>query len=319
MTRASLAVLVAAATVICCSTSTVSPASSAVDDAGAPETSTPETGTPPDQDARPVDGVCPTYGTPTTLATLGSAAIVESSGLAASSLNAGVYWVHNDSGDVARAFAVSSEGKLLTILSFDTAMPTDIEDMAIEDESPGQSFLYFGDIGDNNAVRKELTIHRVAEPKVDQATITTPSEKMTVVYPDGAHNAETLLFDPLTKDLLIATKVAGGPSAIHRIGAFSAGQTVTTQKIAEVAIDFATGGEISRDGRIIGIRNYSPSAFLWIRLPGESLAAALARPPCKAPLANELQGESLAFQVGNRGFVTISEGKNPELHVTPFE
>ena len=120
-------------------------------------------------------------------------------------------------------------------------------------------------------------------------------------------------------DLFIATKVLGGPSAIHRVGAFSAGQTVTTEKIAEVAIDFATGGAISRDGNIIGIRNYSPSAFLWIRRPGETLAAALARPPCKAPLANELQGESLAFQIGNTGFVTISEGKNPELHVTPFE
>ena len=308
MTRAFLAVLGAAATVVCCSSATVAPAPGP---AGAE--------TPPPGDARANDGACPTYGTPTTLATLEVDAINESSGLAASSLNAGVYWVHNDSGDAARAFAVSSEGKLLTTLSFDTAMPSDIEDMAIEDESPQRSFLYFGDIGDNGLVRKALTIHRVAEPKVGQAAITTPSEKMTFVYPDGAHNAETLLFDPLTKDLLVATKVEGGPSAIHRIGAFSAGQTVTTEKIAEVAIDLATGGEISRDGRIIGIRNYSPNAFLWIRLPGESLAAALARPPCKAPLANELQGESLAFQPGNAGFVTISEGKNPELHVTPFE
>lgn len=65
--------------------------------------------------------------------------------------------MHDDSGDVARAFAVSSEGKLLTTLSFDTAMPLDIEDMAIEDESPGRSFLYFGDIGDNGLVRKQVT------------------------------------------------------------------------------------------------------------------------------------------------------------------
>lgn len=307
MPRASLAVLGAAATVLCCSSTTVSPAPGP-DDAGTPAA-----------DAGVLDGACPAFGTPTTLGTLEVAAIDESSGLAASSLNAGVYWVHNDSGDVARAFAVSKEGKLLTTLSFDAAMPLDIEDMAIEDVSPERSFLYFGDIGDNDLVRKDVTIHRVAEPKVGPATVTTPSEKMTVVYPDGAHNAETLLFDPTTKDLLIATKVTGGPSAIHRVGPFVAGMIVTTEKIAEVAIDLATGGEISRDGRFIGIRSYAPKAFLWVRAPGESLAAALARPPCKAPLANELQGESLAFQVGNAGFVTISEGKNPELHVTPFE
>ncbi len=309
MPRALLAAsaFAAAAAALCCSSSAVTPAPGPTD-AGTPE-----------EDARAADGACPSFGTPTTLGTLESAAIDESSGLAASSLNAGVYWVHNDSGDVARAFAVSSEGKLLTTLSFDTAMPLDIEDMAIEDESPGRSFLYFGDIGDNGLVRKQVTIHRVAEPKVGPATLTTPSEKMTVVYPDGAHNAETLLFDPTTKELLIATKVEGGPSAIHRVGPFAAGTTVTTEKIAEVAIDLATGGAISRDGHFIGIRNYAPNAYLWVRAPGESLAAALARSPCKAPLANELQGESLAFQIGNAGFVTISEGKNPELHVTPFE
>ncbi len=305
--RASLAALAAAATVLCCSSAPATPAPAQAD------------ASTPDADAGLADGGCPRFGTPTTLATLEIAAVNESSGLAASSLNAGVYWAHNDSGDTARAFAVSSEGKLLTTLSFDTAMPVDIEDMAIEDESPERSLLYFGDIGDNGLVRKQLTIHRVAEPKVGAAMVTTPSEKMMVVYPDGAHNAETLLFDPITKDLLIVTKVEGGPSAIHRVGPFAPGRTVTTEKIAEVAIDRATGGEISRDGRYIGIRNYSPNAFLWVRGPGEGLAAALARPPCKAPLANELQGESLAFQLGNTGFVTISEGRNPELHVTPFE
>ena len=305
MSRAFLVALgAAAATVISCSSARVVPAPSETD-AGA--------------DAAVASGTCSAYGTPTTLTTLESSAIDESSGLAASSRNAGVYWLHNDSGDTARAFAVSSAGKLLTTLTFDTAMPVDIEDMAIQDESPERSFLYFGDIGDNGRVRKQLTIHRVEEPKVGAATVTTPSEKMTVVYPDGAHNAETLLFDPITKDLLIATKVEGGPSAIHRVGPFAAGRTVTTEKIAEVAIDLATGGDISRDGHTIGIRNYSPNALLWVRAPGEGLAAALARPPCKAPLANELQGESFAFQPGAAGFVTMSEGKKPELHVTPLQ
>jgi hypothetical protein len=301
MTRTSLAALGTAATVLCCSSMTSTPA-------GIPEA-----------DSGVRGGGCPAFGTPSPLGALEAAPIDESSGLAASSLNAGVYWVHNDSGDVARAFATSSEGKLLMTLNFDESMPLDIEDMAIEDDPMDGSFLYFGDIGDNDLVRTQLTIHRAREPKIGPATLTTPSEKMTVMYPDGAHNAETLLFDPITKDLLIATKVPGGPSAIHRVGPFAAGTTITTEKIAEVAVERATGGDISRDGRFIGIRNYSPNAFVWVRARGESLAAALARPPCSAPVANELQGEALAFQVGNTGFVTISEGKNPELHVTPIE
>lgn len=215
---------------------------------------------------------------------------------------------------------MNSQGKLLATLAFDTAKPRDIEDIAVEDDSPGRSFLYFGDIGDNQGSRTELTIHRVAEPKLTGGTaqLTAISEKMTVSYPDRQHNAETLLFDPSTKDLLIATKKPGGPSAIHRVGRFAAGTKVTTEEIATVDIDLATGGEISRDGRLVAIRNYSTSVFVWVRAPGEGVAAALSRPPCKLPLAPEKQGEAFAFLTGGKGYVTISEGPSPELHVNLF-
>lgn len=314
-----LAALLAAA----CSSSSDVPATTPDDAGGGADDAGPLPGddggqTGPDG-STPQPSSCPPFGTPRTLAKVTAPDVDEASGLATSVLNPSVYWVHNDSGDSARAFAIGNGGQLLTTLSFATAMPTDIEDMAIEDASPTLSYLYFGDIGDNALARAQVTIHRVAEPKTDAATATATSETMTVVYPDGAHNAETLLFDPLTKDLLIVTKVIGEPAAVHRVGPFTAGQTVTTTKIAEVSIGLATGGDISRDGRLIGIRNYGPTAFVWVREPGESLATALARTPCTPPVGAESQGESLAFQVGNTGFVTISEGKNQDLHVTPIE
>ncbi|MDB4943293.1 MAG: hypothetical protein JWP97_2827 [Labilithrix sp.] len=308
-----VSVLLGLAALPCCSSTTTAPA-------GVDPHADADAAVDPGADAGAEAGpACPTFGTPATLTTLASAAIDESSGLAASSRNPDVYWVHNDSGDSARAFAVGKDGELLTILTFDTTKPVDIEDMAIEDESPERSYLYFADTGDNDLLRKDVIIHRVEEPGVGAATVTSASAKMTVRYPDGPHDAETLLFDPVTKDLLLATKVIGAPSAIHRIGPFVPGGSVTTSKIAEVDVALATGGEISRDGLYIGIRNYGPDAFIWIRKPGESLAAAFARPPCLAPVADEKQGESLAFTVGTRGFATISEGKKPELHVTPFE
>jgi hypothetical protein len=46
---------------------------------------------------------------------------------------------------------------------------------------------------------------------------------------------------------------------------------------------------------------------------------ALAREPCKFPLAAEVQGEAFAFLAGNEGYVTISEGPKPALHVTLFK
>lgn len=264
---------------------------------------------------------CPSIGTAEASPKISSGDIDEVSGIVSSARSPGVFWVHNDSGDSARAFAIDSAGSVLATVEFSTTKPTDIEDMAIDDESPAASSLYFGDIGDNDAKRAALTIHRVVEPKVGggaPVAQTTTSETMTVVYEDGPHNAETLLFDPTTRDLLIATKKVGGPSDIHRVGAFTAGAKVTTTKIASVPIDLATGGDISRDGRYIAIRGYGTLAYVWVREPGESLAIALSREPCQFPIAAETQGEAFGFLSGNEGYVTISEGKSPRLHTSRY-
>jgi hypothetical protein len=276
-------------------------------------------------------GACLPVGDTTTSGTVDAPDIDEASGIASSAINPDVFWTHNDSGDSARAFALSRTGALMATLYFDAKTPTDIEDMAIEDVGPGESALYFGDIGDNDAVRTSVTIHRVAEPKLVSpsgpppapVTITAASEKMQVTYPDGPHDAETLLFDPITKDLFIVTKLLFGRASVHRVGPFAGGASVRTEVIARVGVSFATGGAISRDGRLIAIRNYGQDASVWMRAPGETVAAALGRDPCKVPVAAEPQGEGFAFLAGagpgQRGYVTISEGHSPELHVTLFQ
>ncbi len=261
---------------------------------------------------------CRVVKAPAIATTVNAAAVAEASGVAVSTKNAGVYWVHNDSGDSARAFAINADGSLAATLAYDAAFPTDVEDMAIEDQGGGTSFLYFADFGDNPENRANIVIHRIAEPSVaGGGTITVTSEKMTVTYADGPHNAETLLFDPISKDLYIATKKTGGPSAIHRIGAFAAGSATTTA-VGSVPIALATGGEISRDGSIIAIRSYT-TAFVWKREAGETVAAALARAPCEYPMIGEPQGESLAFVPDGSGYVTLSEGASPPIRLHAFQ
>ena len=58
---------------------------------------------------------------------------------------------------------------------------------------------------------------------------------------------------------------------------------------------------------------------MWLRGPGESLADALARPPCEVRVASETQGESFAFLADGSGYVTVSEGRSESLHVSRFE
>lgn len=270
-------------------------------------------------DAAIPNEACPNAKAATSPGTVTDTEITESSGLVASVLNPGTLWLHNDSGDTARAFAIADNGSKRATLTFDTTDPVDIEDMAIEDDGP-QSYLYFGDIGDNDRIRPSITIHRVMEPKLGTETsLAAKSTKMIVRYPNGAHNAETLLFDPITKELLIVTKDTLGSAEIHRVGKFVGGGNVTTEKVSTVSVILATGGDISRDGKWIALRNYTTSGFLWLRDPNESLATTFGKPPCKIPIAQEKQGETLPFIPDGSGYTTVSEGKKQELHRALFE
>ena len=94
------------------------------------------------------------------VAEIQAARISESSGLARSRTHEGVFWTHNDSGDVPRFFAIDADGNLLAEFSVDGADHVDWEDIAIDDAG----FLYLGDVGNNSNDRSELVVYRVVEP-----------------------------------------------------------------------------------------------------------------------------------------------------------
>ena len=57
----------------------------------------------------------------------------------------------------------------------------------------GGSCLYIGDIGDNDAKRKRVTIYRVPEPEPTAQQPRPLDAVYHLTYPDGAHDAESLL------------------------------------------------------------------------------------------------------------------------------
>src|ERR1044072_2383297 len=109
------------------------------------------------------------YGPPTTLTTIKDKSISESSGLAASRSTPGAYWTHNDSGDGPFIYAFDTRGDSLGIFRVTGAKAVDWEDMAAD-----KSYLYIGDIGDNNKARDEVVVYRVPEP-----ALTAPTRNLT--------------------------------------------------------------------------------------------------------------------------------------------
>ena len=239
--------------------------------------------------------------------TVQTAEAPELSGLVLSRSQPGVLWAHNDSGDRARVFALRPNGSVLADLDVPGAEAVDWEDIAIRGKE-----LYAGDIGDNNRERSSVDVYRFAEPQVPATGSTSPATRLTLRYPDGAHDAETLLVDPRNGQLAIITKNLGGAAGVYT------GRSGTLKPAATLNLGLGaalTGGDVSADGRTIVLRSYT-SAYVWTRRGGESLAKALTRGPectADADLLDEGQGEALALSRDGRAFWTIPEGTNPRL------
>jgi hypothetical protein len=256
---------------------------------------------------------------PKRIGTIKDPAIVEASGVVQSRRHPGVLWVHNDSGDTARVFAITKKGVALRQYTLTGAGAVDWEDIAISAGSNGApDTLYLGDIGDNNSVRNNINVYAIPEPDPAHDTSAAAPQVEPLLYPDGAHNAEAMFVDPASRDLFIVTKEFSGNSRVYRKqGGLLSGQP-TLSLVANLSLgggELVTAGDISPDGSAIVLRTYG-AVFVWSRKPGEDIATAFTRPPCHAPSPAEQQGEAISIDPNGLGYVTTSEGVHaPIRHV----
>ncbi|MCH8043065.1 MAG: tandem-95 repeat protein, partial [Planctomycetes bacterium] len=249
--------------------------------------------------------------------------IIESSGMVASRQNDDVFWVHNDSGDAARLFAMNTAGVHLGIYRLVGMQATDWEDIAIgPGPEAGVDYLYISDTGDNSARRDSVTIFRLKEPVVDagQEAIDVDLlevESFEIKYPDGARDAETLLVDPLSGDVVIVSKrdeqnhvylitqaelTGDGPITPTLVGMTTWGNGADGSRLTG-----ATAGDVSPDGLEILLKNYD-DVFYYQRDPGQTIAEALIGvEPAVVPYADESKGEAITFDPATGGYFTVNE------------
>lgn len=248
--------------------------------------------------------------------------IQEASGIVASRKNPGVLWVHNDSGDAARVFALDTKGRLLGTCPIRGARARDWEDIAVgPGPDPNQQYLYIGDIGDNGARYSSVRIYRVLEPEVDPTKSFSqislgPAETIELTYPDGPRDAETLLVDPLTQDFYIITKRELFCKVYRAAAPHLTTKSTIMEKVAVLPWGFAVAGDVSPDGRRVVVR--SPyNASIWVRPDGEPLWKAFRGKPVGIPLMSEPQGEGICFDGKGQGYFTLSEKAHPTLYYFP--
>jgi len=259
---------------------------------------------------------CPAYSAPEAAGTLPDVSwFNEISGLVASRAHPGVLWAISDGGNGNEVVALEPDGTELARYSLTGTTNLDWEDLAIGEGPGGADHLYVADIGGNGVIRDEVTIYRIAEPVVasGQEPVVAPlagAEAIELTYPDGTHDAEALLHDPVTGDLLIATKADDG-GRLYRA-------SQDDGELVEVASGYVptnlfdngvTAADISADGTEVHLRTYYRS-FVFRRAPGQTVADALAGPACRVPLPpilDQVQGEVLALDPATGGQLTTSE------------
>ncbi|MBO2447383.1 hypothetical protein J4573_09825 [Actinomadura barringtoniae] len=241
---------------------------------------------------------------------IGDSRITESSGLALSVKHPGITYTHNDSGGVAQVFALGPDGSTKAVYTFGGAGARDWEAMAMGRDDKGRPAIYAADIGDNlGGAWPYVTVYRIPEPSQLRSQ-TIHATAFRFKYEDGPRNAETLMINPKTGRLYIASKLFSG--ALYEAPAkLRTGGYNKLHKIGD-APAIATDGAFAPDGRSFVIRTYFGARIYSVKddgRPGKSHGVSLP--------AQE-QGESVTYTADGRSLLVGSEGENQPVYQVPL-
>jgi hypothetical protein len=200
----------------------------------------------------------------------------------------------NDSGDAPMLYTVDARsGRTIGRTTYADRVD-DVEALA-PGRGPSAGSIWVGDIGDNDERRSSVRVYRVV-PGAGSRRVRAASYDL--VYPDGAHDAESLVVGPrgrmvvITKGLLGGTVYAAPP-------VLSTAHPNRLTAVARVGI-WATDAALFPDSRHVLVRGYGTAAIYTF--PGFVPVAPL-------DLPHQRQGEGVS--IGDSGRIRLSsEGRN---------
>lgn len=248
----------------------------------------------------------------------------EVSGMAASRLDPGRFWVLNDSGNKPALYAISGKGELLGTLEIEGAKNRDWEDLA-SFSLGGKNYLLIGDMGDNAGRRRDCRLYLVEEPAA--VSVSGKAEPLAVIpfsYEDGPRDVESVALDVPARKILLMSKREKVPALYELPLLLKPPEArLTAKKIAAMEslpqptdedrkanplgapyLGQPTGMDVTADGSTLVLLTYQ-DVFLYHRKPDESWSRALLRPPLALPRHHLIQAEAICFsRDGSVIFVT---------------
>jgi hypothetical protein len=248
----------------------------------------------------------------------------EISGLAASHAHEGVLWVHNDSDNPARLYAISHHGRLLARFDVQGATNVDWEDIASFDLN-GHHYLLLADTGDNGGQRRRFVLYVFEEPSRLQDGVLRPVWTIRARWPDGPRDCEAVAVDPVAKQVLLISKKRTPPELFslplenphgaileaRRIGRLDGVPSVgpdIQRKDPQLATLFSqvTAADLSPDRTTLAVLTYG-SVLFYHRDPAESWAEAVRHPSETHAVPLIPQAEALGWSAGGAGLYASGE------------
>ncbi len=229
-------------------------------------------------------------------------------------------WTHNDSGDLPRLFAFSSDGTLRGQFHVQGAKSIDWEDICAFSRD-GKHYLAVGDVGDNSARRPNVFLYIIEVPldlpahSVD-ARDGAPGDPLSVAatlevtYPTGPVNCEALAYDPCSGAFVLATKELF-QCRLFRVAApsLSGEQKVQAELIGQLRLPLVTAGDISPDGKQMVLLTYGPACLLHRTAPQATVSQATLSQATASEFRGD-QGELDGWQTEGDHAVLIFELPN---------
>jgi len=238
----------------------------------------------------------------------------EVSGIVASSVNKGLYYVHNDSGGKPEVYAIDGKGKIKAVFVLNNTINRDWEDIAIgPGPEQGRNYVYVGEIGDNRAQYSTVYLYRFAEPdlktiprKKRSSYLISDIDTLRFVFEDGAKDCETLFIDAVNGDVYLVSKREQTVGLYQIKEPLSKTEINTAKRILSLDFALAVGGDLSQKNNKVLIKTYE-KIYLWHIPKGLSIADALSLPYAELPYETEPQGEAICWSGDGKNYLTLSE------------
>lgn len=261
--------------------------------------------------------------------------IDEMSGIVKSRRYFDTFWVHNDSGDIARIFAINSHGQVIKPpyeedfwvnepvsgkkpwegIRVEGASNIDWEDIAIDGDT-----LYLSDMGNNGNARRDLGVYVIAEPNPAATASVRALKFLHIVYPDQKefpgknwHFDCEAIFVRNHKLYFITKHRKDGnflfpedSAKLYRLDTNFTDQPNVLKKLDEQTGlgGWVTAADLSPDGKTLAVLTNAPKAGIWLYDISKTKETWLHAPARRIPLTGVRQAEAICFVDGKTVLVT---------------